>query len=53
MDAYEFIKKAIILGDYSPGERLTEQNLAKELQISRTPIREAIKRLESERLITP
>ncbi|MYL71673.1 FCD domain-containing protein [Halobacillus litoralis] len=53
MEAYERIKKSIIEGAYAPGTRLTEENLAKELQISRTPIREAIKRLETERLISP
>ncbi|TLS36248.1 GntR family transcriptional regulator [Pseudalkalibacillus caeni] len=53
MEAYDFIKKAIIQGDYKSGKRLTEESLAKELKLSRTPIREAIKRLESERLITP
>lgn len=53
MSIYEKIKDAIIHGVYKPGERLTEENLANELQISRTPIREAIKRLENEGLITP
>jgi DNA-binding GntR family transcriptional regulator len=53
MEAYNFIKKAIILGKYKSGTRLTEESLAKELNMSRTPIREAIKRLENERLITP
>jgi DNA-binding GntR family transcriptional regulator len=53
MDPYKFIKEAIIQGKYEPGLRLTEESLARELGLSRTPIREAIKQLESEDLITP
>nr|WP_088006098.1 GntR family transcriptional regulator [Indiicoccus explosivorum] len=53
MNPYEFIKDAIILGDFSPGERLTEEALASTLKVSRTPIREAIKQLETDGLITP
>ena len=53
MDAYEYIKDAIILGKYEPGMRLGEETLAKELNISRTPIREAIKQLEAEGLVVP
>jgi DNA-binding GntR family transcriptional regulator len=53
MEAYEFIRNAIIEGDYEPGMRLTEEFLAAELQLSRTPIREALKRLQTEGLITP
>jgi DNA-binding GntR family transcriptional regulator len=52
MEAYEFIRNAILEGDYEPGKRLTEEFLAAELNVSRTPIREALKRLESEGLIT-
>ncbi|WP_370639189.1 GntR family transcriptional regulator, partial [Cohnella sp. REN36] len=51
MNAYDFIRSAIIEGDYAPGQRLTEEALAAELHISRTPIREALKRLETEGLI--
>jgi len=51
--AYEHLKTAILSGRFSPGERLTEEHLAKELGISRTPIREALHKLESEGLITP
>jgi DNA-binding GntR family transcriptional regulator len=52
MDAYDFIRNAIIEGDYEPGQRLTEESLATELHLSRTPVREAIKRLETEGLVT-
>ncbi|MGE7780458.1 GntR family transcriptional regulator [Peribacillus sp. NPDC097264] len=53
MDAYNYIKDAIINGKFEPGMRLGEESLAKELKLSRTPIREAIKQLESEGLVTP
>jgi len=51
--AYEFLKSSILSGRFNPGERLTEEHLAKELGISRTPIREALHKLESEGLIKP
>jgi DNA-binding GntR family transcriptional regulator len=51
--AYEFLKASILSGQFSPGERLTEEHLAKSLGISRTPIREALHKLESEGLIKP
>ncbi|UOR13562.1 GntR family transcriptional regulator [Halobacillus amylolyticus] len=50
MNAYEYIKQAILHGEFPPQMRLTEEFLAKKLQISRTPIREALKQLESEGL---
>ncbi|CDQ18959.1 GntR family transcriptional regulator [Halobacillus karajensis] len=50
MSAYEYIKKAILHGEFPPKMRLTEEFLAKKLQISRTPIREALKQLETEGL---
>ncbi|CAH0346532.1 GntR family transcriptional regulator [Bacillus sp. CECT 9360] len=53
MYAYEFIKDAIIQGKYEPGMRLAEESLAKELNLSRTPVREAIKQLEAEGLVVP
>lgn len=53
MDPYTFIKNAIIKGIYEPGKRLTEEALANELNMSRTPIREAIQQLVSDGLITP
>jgi DNA-binding GntR family transcriptional regulator len=51
--AYEYLKTSILSGRINPGERLTEEHLAKELGISRTPIREALHKLESEGLIKP
>ncbi|WAH37088.1 GntR family transcriptional regulator [Alicyclobacillus dauci] len=52
IDAYESIRTAIIQGNYQPGQRLTEEFLSAELQISRTPIREAIKKLEADGLVS-
>ena len=51
--AYEHLKASILEGRFNPGERLTEEHLAKELGISRTPVREALHKLESEGLIKP
>ncbi|MCL5263679.1 MAG: GntR family transcriptional regulator [Chloroflexi bacterium] len=42
------LKAAILDGTISPGQRLTEEGLAAQLGVSRTPVREAIKRLEAE-----
>jgi DNA-binding GntR family transcriptional regulator len=49
--AYEYLKAAVLSGRFTPGERLTEEHLAREMGISRTPIREALRKLESEGLI--
>ena len=45
------IREAIVDGRLSPGERLKEENLATELGISRTPIREALLLLQTEGLV--
>ncbi|QIE57251.1 GntR family transcriptional regulator [Pikeienuella piscinae] len=46
--AYASIRGDIISGALAPGERLTEQRLAEELGLSRTPVRQAITRLTHE-----
>src|SRR5699024_2733249 len=48
---YERIRRGIVEGHYPPGSRLVEQRLAEELDVSRTPVREAVRRLESEGLV--
>ncbi len=48
---YNYLKSAILSGDFDPGERLTEEHIAKKLKVSRTPVREALHKLESEGLI--
>lgn len=49
--AYEQIKAAILEGRYAPGTRLTEDDLAADLGVSRTPVREAVRQLQSEMLL--
>jgi DNA-binding GntR family transcriptional regulator len=48
---YHSIKKMIFEGKYKPGERIVETQLAKEFNVSKSPIREAIRILEKEGLI--
>ncbi len=50
-NAYESIKGLILENKLAPGEAVTEQSLADHLNIGRTPIREALKKLEQESLI--
>ncbi len=45
------IEKAILSGSIKPGERLIETELAKSLGISKSPVREALKRLEGEGIV--
>lgn len=49
--AYNLLKKAIISAELAPEEELPEEKLASDLGISRTPLREALKRLAVEGLI--
>lgn len=51
-DAYSLILEAIDVGIYRPGDRLVESELAERFGVSRTPIREALQRLETQRLLT-
>ncbi len=48
---YAWIKNAIIQGDFQPGERIPQESLTSKLGVSRTPVRDAIKRLEAEGLL--
>ena len=48
---FDNLKQAIIRGNIAPGEWLVESHIAQMLGISRTPVREAIHKLERERLI--
>jgi DNA-binding GntR family transcriptional regulator len=50
--AYKAIKEQIIYLDLKPGEKILENQLEKSLNISRTPLREALLMLEHERLVT-
>ncbi len=48
---FNTLRKAILTGQLKPGERLMEVHLANRLGVSRTPIREAIRKLELEGLV--
>ncbi len=50
-DAYSMILDAIDVGTYRPGDRLVESELAERLGMSRTPVREALQRLETQSLL--
>ncbi|WP_269051035.1 GntR family transcriptional regulator [Sporosarcina sp. G11-34] len=49
--AYDTIRDRIFNGEYAGGTKLVEERLAVDIGVSRTPIREAIRRLEQEGLI--
>ena len=48
---YQALRRIILKGDLASGERIVETKLAKQLNVSRTPIREAIGQLQREKLI--
>ena len=48
ISAYERLRQAIQSGEYGPGDRVLEDALAERFNISRTPVREALRRLEDE-----
>lgn len=50
-DAYRMIRDAIVDGTLAPGERLNDAELARWLGVSRTPVREALARLEEAGLV--
>lgn len=49
--AYEQIRHFILSGKYAAGLHLTEEMLAKDIDVSRTPVREALRRLNAEHLV--
>ena len=51
--AYRSLKTRLLVGDFAPNVRLGEERLAAMADVSRTPIREALKRLEAEGLVAP
>jgi DNA-binding GntR family transcriptional regulator len=48
---YDTVRELIVSGAYTPGQRLTEHDLSERLEVSRTPIREALHKLESDGLV--
>ena len=51
-EAYNYLKEQIISGKIHQGDVITEQSIANELRISRTPLKNAISKLESENFVT-
>lgn len=49
---YEELKRQILVGEIAPGTRMMEVEMAEDMGVSRTPIREAIRKLEKEGLVT-
>lgn len=50
-EIYTVLREGIIDGTFAPGQRLSQEQLAAELQVSRTPLREAFQRLERDGLL--
>lgn len=50
--AYALLKQRIVTGEFGPNDILREIDLARQMDMSRTPVREAVKRLEDEGLLT-
>jgi DNA-binding GntR family transcriptional regulator len=50
--AYELLKQRLIGGSYAPGAQLKEEHIARELGVSRTPVRAALRRLVQDGLAT-
>ncbi len=48
---YEALRRAILDREFDPGEPLTEQDLSHRFGVSRTPVREALAKLERDRLV--
>ncbi|MGE4549136.1 MAG: GntR family transcriptional regulator [Intestinibacillus sp.] len=48
---YEYIKEMILRGDITSGEKIPEQKIVEQLNVSRTPVREAVRRLAGDGLI--
>jgi DNA-binding GntR family transcriptional regulator len=49
--AYAFIREKIVTGAIPPGERISDLEISKEMGVSRTPVREALARLETQGLV--
>lgn len=50
--AYTQIRKMVMLGEFQTGQRLAEEQIAEQLEVSRTPVREAFVRLHADRLLS-
>jgi len=50
--AYDYIRKRILSGEFAPGYALMTEVLSKEIKVSRTPVRDALRKLETDGLVT-
>ncbi|MBI5768512.1 MAG: GntR family transcriptional regulator [Verrucomicrobia bacterium] len=50
--AYDYIRKRILGGEYAPGASLATKTLSAEIGVSRTPVRDALRQLEADGLVT-
>ncbi len=50
-EVYERLRSAILLGDLPAGSRIVEADVARQMAISRSPVREAVRRLEQEAMV--
>src|SRR2546428_13076930 len=48
---YDALRRAIVEREFDPGEPLTEEELSRRFGVSRTPVREALAKLERDRLV--
>lgn len=49
--AYEWVRERILSGEYAAGSHLKEERIAEEADVSRTPVREALRRLSNEHFV--
>src|SRR5450759_1094308 len=52
VQVYQALRNAITTGKLKPGERIVEDRICAELGVSRSPLREALRRLEGEGLVS-
>ena len=48
---YPLVRRMILTGTIKPGEVIDEKDIAAQLKVSRTPVREAVKKLSDENLV--
>lgn len=48
---YDHLREAVFSGEFKPGDRLVENDLAEQMNVSRTPVREALRKLETEGIV--
>jgi DNA-binding GntR family transcriptional regulator len=53
LEIYDVLRAAILDGTLQPGERLVEGTIATLASVSRTPVREAIRMLDADKLVRP